>query len=256
MIAQGMGGVMSITGEPGRSPARLRYSIGDIGASLFTCISILAALHERGKSGQGQYIDLTMLDSQVALCEKACSRYFATGEIPGPLGSRHPLLTPLQAFPTKDGYVVVVAQLANDWKRFCEAAGREEWATDEKYNTLEARLENYDEYLDEMNAVMRSRTTEEWISLLDAHQVMCGPVNNIEQVVKDPHINGRGMFFDVEHSPRGTLKVVGTPMNFSRTPCSIEKASPELGEHTEEVLTAWTDYSEQEIEEFRESGII
>ncbi len=256
MIAQGMGGVMSITGEPGRPPARLGYSMGDIGASLFTCVSILAALHEREKSGQGQFIDVAMLDSQVALCENACARYFATGEIPGPLGSRHPLFTPFQAFSTRDGYVVVVAQLPEDWKRFCKAAGKEEWATNEKYNSLEARLENYDEYLAEMNALMSARTTEEWIALLDAHQVMCGPVNRIDQVVNDPHINGRGMFVDVEHSTQGTLKVVGTPMKFSRTPCSIEKASPELGEHTEEVLASWAELSEQEIEELRESGII
>ena len=256
MIAQGMGGVMSITGEPGRPPARLGYSMGDIGASLFTCIAVLAALHERNKSGQGQWIDVAMLDSQVALCENACARYFATGEIPGPLGSRHPLFTPFQAFPTRDGYVVVVAQLPEDWKRFCEAVGRQEWATDEKFGTLEARLENYDAFIDEMNALMRTRTTEEWITLLDAHRVMCGPVNNIEQVVRDPHINGRGMFVEVEHTHAGTLKVVGTPMKFSRTPCHIDKASPELGEHTDEILSNWAGLSKEEIEELRESGIL
>jgi CoA:oxalate CoA-transferase len=256
MIAQGMGGVMSITGEPGRPPVRLGYSMGDIGASLFTCISILAALHGREGSGQGQYIDVAMLDAQVALCENACARYFATGEIPGPLGSRHPLFTPFQAFPTKDGYVVVVAQLPDDWKRFCEAAGREEWASSGKYASLEARLEHYDEFLEEMNALMQSRTTEEWIALLDAHRVMCGPVNNIEQVFQDPHINERGMFVDAEHSTQGRLKVVGTPMKFSRTPCRIEKASPELGEHTEEVLSTWASLSKEEIDELREAGII
>ncbi len=256
MIAQGMGGVMSITGEPGRPPARLGYSMGDIGASLFTCVSILAALHEREKSGQGQWIDVAMLDSQVALCENACARYFATGEIPGPLGSRHPLFTPFQAFPTRDGYVVVVAQLPDDWKRFCEAAGKEDWVTDERFKSLEARLDNYDAFVDEMNALMRLRTTEEWITLLDAHRVMCGPVNNIEQVVNDPHINGRGVFVDVEHTQAGSLKVVGTPMKFSRTPCRIEKASPELGEHTEEVLSAWANLTKEEIDELRESGII
>ncbi len=256
MIAQGMGGVMSITGEPGRPPVRLGYSMGDIGASLFTCVSILAALHEREKSGRGQQIDVAMLDCQVALCENACARYFATGEVPGPLGSRHPLFTPFQAFPTRDGYVVLVAQLPDDWKRFCEAAGREEWAADGKYGSLEARLANYDEFIEEMNALMRTRTTAEWIELLDAHRVMCGPVNRIDQVVRDPHIHARGMFVDVEHPQAGGLKVVGTPMRFSETPCRIEKASPELGEHTEEVLSAWADLTEEEIEELRESGIV
>jgi crotonobetainyl-CoA:carnitine CoA-transferase CaiB-like acyl-CoA transferase len=256
MIAQGMGGVMSITGEPGRPPVRLGYSMGDIGASLFTCIAILAALHERQKSGRGQWIDVAMLDSQVALCENACARYFATGEIPGPLGSRHPLFTPFEAFPTKDGYVVVVAQLPEDWRRFCEAAGKEEWATDERFRSLEARLEHYDEFVLEMNALMRSRTTEEWIELLDRHRVMCGPVNNIEQVVKDPHINEREMIVEVEHPRLGRLKVVGTPMRFSRTPCRIEKASPELGEHTDEILSAWAGFSKEEIQELKEAGVL
>ena len=256
MIAQGMGGVMSITGEPGRPPVRLGTSMGDIGASLFTCISILAALHEREKSGQGQWIDVAMLDSQVALCENACARYFATGEIPGPLGSRHPLFTPFQAFPTRDGYVVVVAQLPDDWNRFCEAAGRKEWVTDPRYCSLEARLENYGEFIEEMNALMRTRSTEEWITLLDAHRVMCGPVNNIEEVVRDPHVNHRGMFVDVEHATAGRLKVVGTPMKFSRTPCRIEKASPELGQHTQEVLASWAKLTKEEIEELKRSGIL
>jgi crotonobetainyl-CoA:carnitine CoA-transferase CaiB-like acyl-CoA transferase len=111
-------------------------------------------------------------------------------------------------------------------------------------------------FIEEMNALMRARTTDEWITLLDAHRVMCGPVNNIEQVIKDPHINERGMFVDVEHSVQGSLKVVGTPMKFSRTPCRIDKASPELGEHTEEVLAAWADLTKEEIAELRESGII
>jgi CoA:oxalate CoA-transferase len=256
MIAQGMGGVMSITGEPGRPPVRVGYSMGDIGASLFTCIAVLAALQEREKSGRGQFVDVAMLDAQVALCENACARYFATGEIPGPLGSRHPLFTPFQAFPTRDGYVVVVAQLPEDWKRFCEAAGKEEWVTDDKYGTMEGRLEHYEEFIEEMDALMRTRSTEEWITLLDAHRVMCGPVNNIEQVVRDPHINERGMFVEVHHSQAGKLKVVGTPMKFSRTPCRIEKASPELGEHTDEVLSAWAGLTKEEIEELRESGVL
>jgi CoA:oxalate CoA-transferase len=256
MIAQGMGGVMSITGEPGRPPVRVGYSMGDIGASLFTCIAVLAALQERERSGRGQFVDVAMLDAQVALCENACARYFATGEIPGPLGSRHPLFTPFQAFPTRDGYVVVVAQLPEDWKRFCEAAGKEEWVTDDKYGTMKGRLEHYEEFVKEMDALMRTRSTEEWITLLDAHRVMCGPVNNIEQVVRDPHINERGMFVEVHHSQAGKLKVVGTPMKFSRTPCRIEKASPELGEHTDEVLSAWAGLTKEEIEELRESGVL
>ena len=256
MIAQGMGGVVSITGEPGRPPVRVGYSIGDIGASLFASTAILAALHERDRSGQGQWIDVSMVDAQVALCENACARYFATGEIPRPFGSRHPLFTPFQAFPTKDGYIVLIAQFDEDWKRFCKAAGKEGWTTDERFKSLEARLENYDQFMNEMDELMRSRMTKEWTQLFDANGVMCGPVNNIEQVVNDPHIQEREMIVELEHSRAGKLKVVGTPMKFSRTPCRIDKASPDLGEHTEEILTTWQGLSEDEIQNLRKSRII
>ena len=256
MIAQGMGGVMSITGEPGRPPVRVGASIGDIGASLFACIAILAALHERKESGQGQWVDVAMTDAQVALCENACARYFATGEVPGPLGSRHPLFTPFEAFPTRDGTVVLIAQFDQDWKRFCKAAGKDEWAADERFRSLEARLENYGEFVEQMNSLMRSRTTAEWIELLDAHGVMCGPVNNIEQVVEDPHIQAREMVVNAEHARAGKLKVVGTPMKFSRTACRIERASPDLGEHTEEVLTTLLGLSKEAIQRLRDTGVI
>ncbi len=256
MIAQGMGGGVSITGEPGRAPARVGYSIGDIGASLYASTAILAALHERDRSGQGQYIDISMLDAQVALCENACARYFATGEVPGPHGSRHPLFTPFQAFPASDGYIVVIAQLPNDWRNFCRAAGKEDWETDERYKSLEARLENYDQFVLEMNELMRTRTVSGWMETFNAHGVMCGPVNDIEQVVNDPHIEEREMIVEVKHPEAGSLKVIGTPMKFSRTPCRIEKASPDLGEHNNEIFAEWLDLSEKEIQELNELDII
>lgn len=256
MIAQGMGGVVSITGEPGRPPVRVGYSIGDIGASLFTAVAILAALHERHRSGQGQWIDVAMLDSQVALCENACARYFASGEVPQPLGSRHPLFTPFQVFPTKDGYIVLIAFHDDKWQGFCKAAGKKEWVTDIRFCSNEARLENYDLYLHEMETVMQRKTTTQWLELFEAHGVMCGPVNTIAQVVNDPHILARDMIREVTHAGAGKLKVVGTPMKFSRTPCTIDKASPGLGEHTEEVLKNWLGLSQEQIKKLRELNII
>jgi len=256
MIAQGMGGVLSITGEPESQPVRVGYSIGDIGASLYSCTAILAALHERDQSEKGQWVDVSMLDSQVALCENACARYFATGEIPGPFGSRHPLFTPFQAFPTKDGHIVLITQRGEDWKRFCNAAEKDEWVTDDKFKSLEARLENYDEFVEQMNKLMRSRSTKEWLEILDSNDVMCGPVNNIEQVINDPHVNEREMIVDVGHPTEGKLKVVGTPMKFSRTTCQIEKASPDLGEHTEKILSSMLGYSDDEINKLREDEVV
>jgi CoA:oxalate CoA-transferase len=251
MIAQGMGGVVGITGEPGRLPVRVGYSIGDMGASLFAVIAILAALHERTKSGKGQWIDVAMLDSQVALCENACARYFASGEIPRPTGSRHPLFTPFQVFPTSDSHIVLIAFLDDHWKTFCNAIGRQDWINHSRFGTNESRLANYDAFMDEMNVLMSSRTTKEWIDLLDSHDVICGPVNTIDKVVTDPHIRQREMIIDVHHPRVGKLKVVGTPMKFSRTPCEIEKACPDLGEHTEEVLISWLGISNDTIERLR-----
>jgi CoA:oxalate CoA-transferase len=256
MIAQGMGGVLSLTGEAGRPPVRVGYSVGDMGASLFAAVAILAALQERSKSGKGQWIDVSMLDCQVALCENACARYFATLEIPGPLGSRHPLFTPFQVFPTADSHVVLIASLDDHWKKFCVAVGKEDWISDERFNSNESRLKNYEAFVDEMNTLMRTRTTKEWMELFARHGIIHGPVNTIDKVVTDPHILEREMIVEVLHPRAGKLRVVGTPMKFSRTPCKIEKACPDLGENTEEVLTSWLGLSSEEIDRLRKSKTV
>lgn len=256
MIAQGMGGVLSITGEPGRSPVRVGFSVGDIGASLFTVIAILAALNERTRSGLGQRIDVAMLDAQVALCENAFARYFATRKIPGPTGSRHPLFTPFQAFPTQDGHIVLIAQFEQDWKKFCQAAGKQEWIEDERFRSLEARLEHYGAFLEEMERLMKTRTTQEWLDCLEPAGVMCGPVNNIAQVAADPHVRHREMIVEVTDSRGNRRKVVGTPMKFARTPCRIDRASPELGEHTDQILAEWAGLTPEEIAELRRTGAV
>ena len=256
MIAQSTGGVVSITGEPDGAPVRVGYSIGDMGAALFTTVAVLAALHEREKSGKGQWIDISMVDSQVALCENAITRYFATGEIPKSFGSRHPLFTPFQIFPTKDGSITLIAYRENQWKVFCTAVGKKEWIHDEKFKTNAARLQNYSTYIKNMNGLMRTRTTKEWLALFERHDVMCAPVNDIEAVLNDPQILERNMVAETHHAEAGTLKVVGTPMKFSKTACRIEKACPDLGEHTDEVLSELLGISEKEIHELRSSKAI
>jgi CoA:oxalate CoA-transferase len=256
MVAQGMGGAVSITGEPGRPPVRVGFSIGDIGSALFASTAILAALHERERSGKGQYIDVAMLDSQVALCENAMARYFASGEIPRPLGTRHPLMTPFQIFSTQDGYLVLITVSTEDWKKFCELAGRADLLADERFQSHPSRIVNYAAFEAAMNDLMKTKTTTAWLSLLEPAGIICGPVNNIEQVVKDPHIQAREMVTKVHHPRVGKLKVTGTPMKFSRTPCQIERASPDVGEHTTEILTHLLGKSSKEIEELRKNKVI
>ena len=256
MIAQGMGGTVSITGEAGRPPVRVGFSIGDIGAALFTAVAILAALHEREKSGKGQWIDVAMVDSQLALCENAYARYFATGEVPQPLGSRHPLMTPFQIFATKDGYMVLIAVREEEWQKFCKMAGREDLRTDSRFQTHKDRIANYPEFEALMNDLLKTKTTQGWLDLLEPAGIMCGPVNNIAQVVEDPHIRQRGMVVEVEHPRVGKLKLIGTPMKFSRTPCRIEKASPDLSAQTKEILNGLLGMSAEEINELKKQKVI
>jgi CoA:oxalate CoA-transferase len=256
MIAQGMGGTVSITGEPGRPPVRVGFSIGDIGAGLFSAIAILAALHESQKSGKGQWIDVAMVDSQVALCENACARYFATGEIPKPLGSRHPLNTPFQVVPTKDGYMVLITVPEEDFQKFCKLAGRENLISDNRFQSHKDRVANYEAFEPILNAITKTRTTAEWLALLDQAEIMCGPVNNIAQVVNDPHIKERGMIAEVTHPRAGKLRVAGTPMKFSRTETKIEKACPDVGEHTTKILSRMLGLSSEYLEELRKGGVI
>jgi len=258
MIAQGMGGVVSITGpeDPGAPAVRVGYSIGDMAAGLYGAVAIQAAYIESQKSGEGQWVDVAMLDSQVALCENAFVRYMATGEIPKPEGSRHPLATPFQIYQTKNKTMIVIANNPKFWGNFCRAAGREDWITHDRYGSRGGRLKHYQEFNKEMVELMASRTYEEWAERFDAHEVMWGPVNNMEDISKDPHIHARGMIVEVEHPQAGKHKLIGTPMKFSRTPCMIDRGAPELGVDTKNILSNRLGLSDDEIETLRKSEAI
>lgn len=256
MVAQGMGGAVSITGEPNRPPVRVGYSIGDMGAALFAVSATLAALYERERSGEGQHIDVAMLDSQVALCENACARYFATGEVPEPIGSRHPIITPFQVFPTQTDEMVVIAFGHGEWEKLCSVIGREDLITDERFKTVADRTGNHALLEPILCEVFQTRPRNEWLSIFERAGLISSPVNNIEQVVKDPHVRAREMIIEVEHPRLGRLNLVGTPMKFSRTPCQIKKTAPDLGEHNDEILKKELNLSMADIEELRKDKVI
>jgi CoA:oxalate CoA-transferase len=258
VIVQAMGGIISITGEPGRPPVRPGASLGDITAGLFMAVSILAALEERHRSGQGQMIDISMLDCQVALLENAYVRYLATGELPQPLGTRHPVFTPFQVFPTKDAYVAVATMggVQDQWPIFCATLGLTEIIDDKRFETGWLRSQNNDILEPILNQAMRQKTTAEWLKEFEAVSLACGPVNTIDKVVDDPQIKTREMIIEVEHARAGKFKVVNTPIKLSRTPARIEKASPDLGEHTEEILKEWLNLTDADIAGLRKSGSI
>ena len=258
IVVQGMGGVMSITGEPDGPPLRPGLSLGDIAAGLYTTIGVLAALHERERSGQGQMIDIAMLDCQVAILENAFIRYFATGELPKPIGSRHPLATPFQAFPTSDGWIVLALSwgVENQWELFCATIGRVDLIDDPRFDTPALRTEHHAELEPILNEAMHQKTTSEWLEEFDAIGLPCGPLNNIAQAAEQPQVVARRMMVEVEHSRIGRLKLPDTPVKLSRTPGGIKGPSPALGQDTYEVLSSLLGLSAEEMAELAAAGVI
>ena len=249
IIVQGMGGIMSITGEPGGPPIRTGASLGDIAAGLFTAIGILAALQERERSGVGQMVDVAMLDCQVALMENAFARYFATGKIPGPLGTRHPSNTPFQAFETRDGYVTVafVGGAKDQWPLFCALLDRVDLIDDERFQNSWSRTLNYEELIPILTKAMKKKTTSRWLKELSETGIPCGPLNNVEQVARDPHVLAREMITQITQPKIGPIKVINSPIKLSRTPAGARGPAPGLGEHTKEVLRDLLGLSSEEI---------
>jgi CoA:oxalate CoA-transferase len=258
IVVQGMGGVMSITGYPGGPPARPGLSLGDIAGGLFTAIGVLAALHERERSGEGQMVDVSMLDCQIAILENAFMRYFISGEVPGPIGTRHPSATPFQAFPTKDGYVVLAVSwgVENQWELFCALIDRPELITDERFDTPHARTANHAQLEPLLNEALMQRTTQEWLKEFDAIGLPCGPLNNIAQAAAMPQVKARDMLIEVDHPQIGKLPLANTPVKLSRTPGGIKGTSPALGQHTDESLRALLGVSDEEIARLRDAGVI
>ncbi len=258
VIVQAMGGMMSITGEPGGPPLKTGVAIGDIGAGLFLCIAILACLQERHVSGRGQMIDISMLDCQVAIQENAFVRYLATGEVPQALGTRHPVFTPFQVFPTRDSYVAVAMMggVNDQWPLYCAAIGRLDIVDDERFQTGWLRTQNYEVLEPILTEAMKAKTTQQWLTELEEVGIACGPVNTIDEVAANPQVLAREMFVEVHHPKAGSFKVTNTPIKLSRTPSKIERASPDLGEDTIKILKELLGITEQELADLENNGVI
>jgi CoA:oxalate CoA-transferase len=214
LVAQAMGGLMSLTGHPGNPPTRVGSSIGDIVAGLYTTIGINAALVHRGTTGQGMKIDVAMLDCQVAITENAIVRNFA-GETPGQLGARHPSAAPFDAFPTADRFIIVAVADDAGYRRLCAALGRHDLAADPRFTTNALRLANHEVLKGELSATLTTRPCAEWIATLRAAGLPCGPINTIADVVADPQVNARNMIVEVEDPQAGTVRLFGCPIKMS-----------------------------------------
>ncbi len=256
MIIQGMGGIISITGEPKRPPVRVGTSISDITAALFTAIGVLSALRHRDRTGEGQLVDVAMLDGMVAILENAIVRHFATGEIPQPLGSQHPAITPFEAFESADGYIIIAIGNDSLWGKFCEHVERPDLVSDERFATNASRTANHDQLFPILTEIMRGRTTARWIEGLDAMDVPCGPINTIDKVVNHPQVLAREMIAKVSHEITGNVEVPGVPIKLSKTPGQVTTPAPALGEHTAEILMRLLAKSPETVDRLEREGVV
>ncbi len=254
MVAQAFSGLMSITGPEGGPPVRVGTSVGDITAGHQCAIAILAALWHRERTGRGQVVDMSMVDGLVYILENAIVRYTLSGQIPAPLGTRHPAITPFRAYPTADSWIVIA--LGNDglWQTFCEAIERPDLAADARFQTNALRTQHHAELDVLLEPVTRERTTEEWVALLEAHRLPYSPIQTVDQVVHDPNIRHRGMIAEVDQPGIGPVEIVGSPFHLSETPGTVRTPAPALGQHTEEVLREVLGYERERIEELIAAG--
>ena len=236
LIAQGFGGLMSITGMPGGPPVKAGPPLADINAGILAAMGISAALHARHATGRGQLVDTSLMEAAVQQTYWQSAIYFATGESPGPTGSAHVLAAPYQAFPTADGWINVGGANQSNWERIAKAIGREDLLADPRFATNGDRMKHLAELTPLIAERMKARTSAEWIAEFEAAGVPVGPINRIGDMLADPQVAAREMVVEVDHPRAGLTKAIGMPVKFSDTPCAVTRPSPLLGQHTREIL--------------------
>ena len=255
-IIQAQGGIMSITGPVEGPPMKVAVAIVDVTAGLNAVAAILAALHERERSGEGQYIDIALLDSQVAWLVNVGSNYLVSGEAPKRYGNAHPNIVPYEPFEARDGWIALGVGTDRQWQRFCELAGCEELADDPRFATNPKRVENREVLVPILREVFKEKDAQEWLNLLVEAGIPCAPINNIKEVFDDPQVLVRDMLVELPHPTAGTVKLAGSPLKLSRTPVRMEQPPPLLGQHTEEVLSKYLSYTPADLVRLRDEGVI
>ena len=241
MVVQGMGGLMSVTGQPNSEPTRVGTSIGDITAGLFTTIGINAALYDREKTGKGMYIDVSMLDCQIAILENAIARYLSKNEIPKPMGSRHPSIAPFEAFKTKDSHIIIAAGNDKLFENLCNFLKIPEISKDTKFITNSQRSENMDELKIILENKLKEKTTSEWVKGMEELKIPCGPIFNIKEAVENPQVDARNMIVKAFHKEIGDFKLAGNPIKMSTYKDEKTRGDiPDLDEHREKILKEFT----------------
>ena len=254
-IAQGMSGLMSVTGHPGQGPMRTGAAIADVSAGLYAALGILTALLEREVSGEGQWVQSSLLMSGIALLDFQAARYLMDGEVPGQVGNDHPTSMPTSAYATADGHINVGASGEGMWKRLCPAIGRAELLARAEFDGAAKRASNRSALNDELNAAFAAKKSEEWISILNAAGVPCGPIYSMDQVFADAQVQHLQAAAKVKHPLLGEIRLVNQAVGLSRTPATMASATPEIGQHTDEVL-AEAGYSAVEIAHLRDHKVV
>jgi CoA:oxalate CoA-transferase len=238
MVMQGQGGIMSITGNEGQPPSRVGMSIGDIGAGLYTAVAVNAAIVHRLKTGESTKVDIAMFDCQLALLENAIMRYTVEKEIPGPLGARHPTITPFEAFATSDGSMIIAAGNDSLFIKMCEALGRSDMATDPAYKSNALRQKSQKKLKHEIESVLKTNTTDHWIAVVSKGGVPCGPINNVKQAIAHPQVAARNMLVEVPDGSGGTLTLAGNPLKMSAfEDPKTRRAAPDLDGDRQAILS-------------------
>lgn len=258
-LIQGMGGLMSVTGrgdhEPGAGPMKVGVALTDIMTGLYASTAILSALQARHTTGEGQHIDLALLDVQVAGLANQGMNYLYSGRLPKRMGNAHPNTVPYQDFPTADGHMILAIGNDSQFAKFCDAAGHPEWSRDERFATNAARVTHRDTLIPCMAEVTRTRSTSEWVSALENLGVPCGPIHTVDQVYQDPQVQARNMTFDMQHPKAGAIPLVASPIRMSHTPVTYRHAPPMLGQHTREVLSEVLGLTDDALNDLTQQGV-
>lgn len=259
-LIQGMGGLMSLTGRadgsPGEGPLKVGVALTDVMTGLYATIAVLAALTYRERSGEGQYIDLALLDVQIACLANQAANYLVGGVVPTRMGNAHPNIVPYQDFPTADGHMIITVGNDSQFASFCAALGQPEWASLERFATNPQRVRHRDELIGLIRERTVGRTTDEWIAVMEAAGVPCGPINGLDRVFADPQVQAREVRVEMAHPLAGTVPLVANPIRMSASPVGYVRPPPMLGEHTGEVLESWLGLSAPEIDALRQRKIV
>ncbi|PXX40343.1 CaiB/BaiF CoA transferase family protein [Undibacterium pigrum] len=259
-IVQGMGGFMSLTGErddlPGGGPQKAGVAIADLMTGMYSTIAVMAALTHRDRTGEGQYIDMALLDVQVSMLANMNMNYLASGNAPKRWGNAHPNIVPYQTFATADGHIIVAAGNDGQYKKFVQIGGLPELADDPRFSTNPKRVEHRDVLVPILADMVRRKSKQEWIRLLEEAGVPCGPINTLNEVFEDPQVLARQMQINLPHPTAGQVKLVASPMKLSATPVTYPSAPPLLGQHTGSVLAAVLGYDEQQLQALKAKNII